>query len=207
MNFIQQIDQSQFDRSILLFLNGWTGHSRIIDLFFKTIGEYVIYLVPFLLIGVWLWLTYGQGMSATERMTRKLVLLQAVIAGLFGWFVLNPIIGHLFPVSRPFDGIGGVKEVLLHRPDKSFPSDHASFLFSIGFYFMYAGWKKIGWSVLILGLVVSFARVVLGVHYPFDILGGLVIGGIGAWVIYAVRPWIEAYVAKPIIKLASYLKF
>ena len=206
MNLIQQIDQSHLDRSMLLFLNSWTGHSSLIDLLFKTIGEYIIYLVPFFLIGVWVWLTYGGGMSAKERTDRKIVLLQAVIAGIFGWFVLNPIIGHFFPVPRPFSGMGGVKEVLLHRPDKSFPSDHASFLFSIGFYFIYAGWKRIGGSVLILGIVVSFARVVLGVHYPFDILGGMVIGIVGAWVIYVLRPWIESYFSRPLIKLMSYIK-
>lgn len=192
------------DRSALLYLNSWAGHSSALDLFFKTIGEYSIYLVPFLLIGIWVWFTYGEGL--TDRLQRKLVVLQAVIAGVVGWFIVNPIVGHFFSRPRPFAGLGGVKEVLFHRPDKSFPSDHATFLFSIGFYFLYAGWKKTGWSVIILGIVVSFARVVLGVHYPLDILGGLVIGALVAWVLFALKPWVEAYLAKPIIKLGSLVK-
>jgi len=194
----------QADRSVLLFLNGWTGHSNLLDLFFKTVGEYIIYLVPFLLLGVWIWFAYGKGMK--DRVARKLVVLQAVIAGLFGWFVINPLVARVWSRPRPFEGLGGVREVLLHRPDKSFPSDHATFLFSIGFYFLYAGWKKTGWTVIITGIFVSIARVILGVHYPLDILGGLVIGAVGAWLIFALKPWVESYLAKPIIKLAGWLK-
>ena len=191
------------DRTALLFLNSWTGHSVVLDTIFTAIGEWAVYLVPFLLIGVWVWITYGKEIK--HRAQQKLTILQAVIAGLFSWVVLNSIIGHFYFRARPFAGVGGVKEVLIHRPDKSFPSDHASFLFSIGFYFILAGWKRTGWTVIIAGVLVSLGRVILGVHYPLDIVGGLAIGFVGAWIIYALRSYVEAYISKPIIKLASWI--
>lgn len=192
------------DRSALLFLNSWTGHSHALDLFFTAIGEWSIYLVPLILVGLWLWLTFGAGIK--DRVAQKIQVIETVIAGLFSWVVLNSIVGHFYFRPRPFAGIGGVREVLLHRPDKSFPSDHASFLFSMGFYLIFSGYKRTGYTVLIAGVLISLGRVILGVHYPLDILGGLLIGSIGAWIIYALRSYLEAYIARPLIKALSLIK-
>lgn len=205
MNIIYRIDQDSLNRSILLTLNGWTGHSSLLNPLFKATGAYSVYLVPFLLVGLWLWFTYGKGTKDSDRRTWKMVVLEAVIAGLLAGFIINPIVGHFFYVPRPFAGIGRVREVLIHRPDRSFPSDHASFLFGVGFYFLYAGWKCTGWWVLDFSLLVGFGRIILGIHYPFDILGDFVIGAVSAWILYVLRDYIEAYFARPVIRVAGWL--
>jgi undecaprenyl-diphosphatase len=44
----------------------------------------------------------------------------------------------------------------------------------------------IGWALLI-----SYSRIYLGVHYPLDILGGIVFGVIMGWVFYKLMMFIE----------------
>ena len=61
----------------------------------------------------------------------------------------------------------------------SFTSNHAANHFGIASYFFLTmrpvlkGWAFIG---LIWAAIISFAQVYVGVHYPFDILGGMLIG-------------------------------
>lgn len=90
--------------------------------------------------------------------------------------VLSKIIGILHPVERPFV-VGLGNQWLPHDTDPSFPSDHAALLFAIwGACVGRFGWRAIGWSALILGLVNGWARVTVGLHYPLDIVASLALG-------------------------------
>jgi undecaprenyl-diphosphatase len=49
--------------------------------------------------------------------------------------------------------------------------------------------RRIGSAALLLALLLAFARVYVGVHYPSDVAGGLAIGAaIGALVVLTLRP-------------------
>lgn len=80
-----------------------------------------------------------------------------------------------------------------YKPDASFPSRHASFMSIIAFSYLYF---KSKWSSLFLLLMiwVGISRVYVGVHYPIDILGGILVG------------IVSLILAKQIIKLLK-LKF
>lgn len=79
-----------------------------------------------------------------------------------------------------------LKDIIVHpRPDLalalfepsdpySFPSGHASFMFALGFLMSNFN-KKAGIIILILSLLTGIARVLSGVHYWYDILGGVVL--------------------------------
>lgn len=61
-------------------------------------------------------------------------------------------------------------------PGKSFPSAHASNAFALAV--SAAGTFKLGWAVLLpVATAVALSRVMLGVHYPSDILAGALLGG------------------------------
>ena len=55
--------------------------------------------------------------------------------------------------------------------ETSFPSGHATFFFSIALGLFISGNKIWGFVVFIMSLLVGWARVFLGVHFPFDIIG------------------------------------
>ena len=68
--------------------------------------------------------------------------------------------------------------------DYSFPSGHtaASFVSAAALYF--AGEKKLWKPALVLACLIAVSRLYLYVHYPTDVLGGVVIGIIAGYLGY-----------------------
>ncbi|MCL5795271.1 MAG: phosphatase PAP2 family protein, partial [Patescibacteria group bacterium] len=60
---------------------------------------------------------------------------------------------------------------------------------------------KLGYISLVLTVIICFARVIGGLHWPADILGGWIIGVILAYVFYLISKPFEKYIFLPIIKL------
>ena len=80
--------------------------------------------------------------------------------------------------------------------DKSFPSGHTTAAFAACVPVFLIGNKRISWAALIFGITMGVARIYLVVHYPTDVLAGLVVGvlaGILAVIISAKLPakWYE----------------
>src|SRR3989344_4036430 len=110
----------------------------------------------------------------------------AVVSALIARLVVKPILLTFISRSRPFMTSGNaplIPEDVVAACCNSFPSCHALFVFALATtVFMYN--KKWGMVAYICALLVGIARVLAGVHYPTDILGGAVIGAITAWIIW-----------------------
>lgn len=88
-----------------------------------------------------------------------------------GNIVLKPIIARPRPCW-----IDSTMKMLVSVPkDYSFPSGHtmASFISAT---IIFANSKKLGLCAFALALLISFSRLYLYVHFPSDVLGGIVIG-------------------------------
>ncbi|MDA8051515.1 MAG: undecaprenyl-diphosphatase [Rhodospirillales bacterium] len=101
-------------------------------------------------------------------------LITATLTMVFG-LAVNFAIGLVYFHPRPFMlGLG--HQYLSHPPDNSFPSDHATFLWSLGFALLALGGFPVSAGLLLAaGLAVAWARIYLGVHFPFDMLGSFVV--------------------------------
>src|SRR5919204_4481788 len=85
--------------------------------------------------------------------------------------------------SRPFVAHPGGSHLLIARStDPSFPSDHATGAFAIAVA-VWAYDRTFGALFLALAVVLGFARVYVGTHYPGDILGGAILGALVALVL------------------------
>ncbi len=130
------------------------------------IAKDLILIVPLLVVTLWLW---G---PAQRQMVFKLML-ALMISLTVSW-----AIGHLYPHDRPF--VAGVGYNFLHHAaDDSFPSDHGtvSFTFALAFLFWHRLWS--GALLMAIAAAIAWSRVYLGVHWPLDMVGGLLAGMCG----------------------------
>lgn len=120
-----------------------------------------------------LWIAIALGMMCSRK-TRKcglLVLVCMLICLLAGNIGLKNIVARQRPCW-----IDPSVQLLIPVPrDYSFPSGHTmhSFTAAVMIFFHY---KKVGIVALIVAAVIAFSRMYLFVHFPTDILSGLVIG-------------------------------
>ena len=120
-----------------------------------------------------IWIAFTALLLAFRR-TRRAGLAMALALGLYmlaGHCILKP----LFARPRPCD-IRPEMLTLVARPNGwSFPSGHTA----SGFAAAFALWmqnRKLGTPALILAAFIGFTRLYLYVHFPTDVLGGIVLG-------------------------------
>lgn len=139
-------------------------------------AQYLVWIVPFGLVAAWL--------NGPEPLRRAAF--RAAMAALAA-ALISLLIGVVWPHPRPFMlGVG--TNLLEHAPDASFPSDHLTLWWAISFSLLTPTanperarliWRT-GFVLSVLGLPMAWARIYLGVHYPLDMLGAVLVALIGA---------------------------
>ena len=90
--------------------------------------------------------------------------------------VLKPLIARV----RPCD-VNTAVQLLVARPDDfSFPSGHTGASFA-EVTALYAGGNRLWIPALLLAALISFSRLYLYVHYPTDVLAGILLGAAAGW--------------------------
>jgi undecaprenyl-diphosphatase len=104
---------------------------------------------------------------------------------------LAQLLGQLWFEPRPFM-IGLGHTLLAHAPENSFPSDHATLIWSLGLGLIATGAAPVaGWIVCALGLIVAWARIYLGVHFPVDMAASLIVAAAAAALARLARPLVD----------------
>lgn len=108
------------------------------------------------------------------------------------------IIGAFWYHPRPFELELG-QQFMEHAVDSSFPSDHATLLFSVALALIAQPISRAwGWMVFALTLSVAWARVYLGVHFPFDMIGALIVAAVSTYIIRMVSAKLRAPIYAPL---------
>ncbi len=88
----------------------------------------------------------------------------------------NLILKNLVARVRPYD-VNTAIAILIKKPlDFSFPSGHTAASFAAMTALFLAKMKKAWIAALILAVLIAFSRLYFYVHYPTDVLGGIVVG-------------------------------
>ena len=115
----------------------------------------------------------------------KIASLGGMAAAGLGLF-MSQVISHFWQRPRPF--MAHPHETILlvaqsHEP--SFPSDHAVAAFAIAFAVAFVG-RRMGAFFLAGATLIAVTRVIAGLHYPGDVLGGAAIGLVAAAIVMRV---------------------
>ena len=148
-----------FNQALFLLINGTPATPAWLVGMAMLIADYVIYLIPLLLAGMWLW-----GSEAQRSLAIRACLVAMLGVG------ANQLIGLVWQHPRPFM-IGLGHTFLPHAPDSSFPSDHATVFAGVALTLLMGGARWLGSVTLLAGVAVAWTRVFLGVHFPLDMLG------------------------------------
>ncbi len=161
------------DYQTFKIINDFAGKNAILDKVGVFCAEYLPYIIG---VGALIFALYWFVKSKSWK-----VVWQALLAIILSRGIITEAIRFLWHRPRPFVS-HFVNSLLNHDASGSFPSGHTTLLFALSsaIYF----WnKKIGWLFFILSFLACFARIFVGVHYPLDILGGIVIGVFSGWLI------------------------
>ncbi len=111
---------------------------------------------------------------------------------------LNQPIIKLVDEARPYTAHPGALVLVSRTTDPSFPSDHAAMAGAVAVGLFFVAWQ-LGLLATACALVMAFARVYVGAHYPQDVLAGLALGGVVALVVWVV-------LRVPVTRLVSRLR-
>ena len=121
--------------------------------------------------------------------TRKMGF-QMLAAMALGYLLGNLILKNVIARERPYTINTNIVLLIKEQLDYSFPSGHtlASFNAAITIFFYH---KKWGIAALVLASVIAFSRMYLYVHFPTDILGGILLA---LFVTFVIKGIFDQYV-------------
>lgn len=180
------------DTQILLAINGW--HAPWADILMWIISAKATWIPLYLLlIGLLVW-RYRKPSPTSVKWLQKVpaCVVMIVVIGLAvgaADFIASGILKDL--VARPRPTRVPELEGVLHLVNgyKSgrygFVSSHAANTMAVALLFSLIWRNKIATCGLMLWVAANcYSRMYLGVHYPMDIIGGLVVGCLVGWLMY-----------------------
>ena len=99
----------------------------------------------------------------------------ALLALLLGFLCTNVVLKHLVHRPRPYTVVEGLAPLLLSGDPNSFPSGHSAASFAAAVV-LFRCRRSFGIPALILAALIAFSRLFLFVHYPTDVLAGILLG-------------------------------
>jgi undecaprenyl-diphosphatase len=130
-----------------------------------------------LLPSLWYWVVERRKNSDADRN-----LLFIVLSLFLSRVAITETIRYIWFRTRPFDALSGIHLIVPRIADASFPSGHAAFYFALAFAMLYLN-KRAGFWYLGFAIFIGLSRVVLGVHYMTDIIGGALVALISVAII------------------------
>lgn len=149
--------------SLFFLIFGFNSNETILNSLMMFGAEYLVYLT---LLGI-LMITFKGKVGERKALLLTLLALPIVV-------IIIKAIHLIFYEPRPFVSLN-IEPLISHKADASFPSRHTSIMSAIAFAYLYC---KSKWAPILILLTfwVGLSRIYVGVHYPLDILGAVIVG-------------------------------
>ena len=162
-------------------INGLAANHFVLNNFMIFIAKYGIFIIPVILIFLLIRKDYKNFLF---------VGFSIALALLVGYITKD-----LFYHPRPF-AMGMGYDLVKDSNTSSFPSNHTVAMFTLSTSLILTNKRLFGIFSLMLAFLVGISRVYIGVHFPFDILGGIVYGVVLTLLFYLVFPKMYEMFAK-----------
>lgn len=163
MNFIKSIDTN-----IILFFGHKVQNSFLnpIMIFFTKIADMGL---------IWIFIGFILIINKKYRKVGITAITALIINSILGEGLIKNIIQR----SRPFTIINNINLLIPAPTSYSFPSGHTSSSFACAIVIAYY-LRKLLIPSISLAIIIAISRLYLQVHYPSDIIGGILLGIISA---------------------------
>lgn len=172
---------SGINNGLFDFINDGAGHSHALDQLAKFGANDLIFVLGVVIVLMGLWLLLHD-----FRLALQVGIIGAIAVG--ASLLVGKIISDVWFEARPFVDHPTATELIKHAADAAFPSDHCLVAGAAATVAILA-WRWWGLIPAAFALLIAYARVFVGVHYPGDVLAGLAIGVVCALVAWYGVEW------------------
>ena len=156
------------------------------DFLDKVIIFIAVYLPYIVVVSAFLFLIFHHNIHKSQAPLKEFInkwreFFFVFFSGGFAW-VITKILKTMIHTPRPFMALNDVRS-LFFESGFAFPSGHATFFSALAFA-LFVKHKSVGYVFLLFAILIGIARIVAGVHFPVDILGGFALGWL---VVYFLR--------------------
>ncbi|MEI8174609.1 MAG: phosphatase PAP2 family protein [bacterium] len=168
------------NNQIFFFFYNLAHQSDFLDKLIIFLAVYFPFVVVFM-AGIFLLMHHEvfKAKSVLQILLQKKKEILFVFFSGFVAYLLATILKLIFHTSRPFLALPDV-HALFSETGFAFPSGHAAFFSALGIALFFTH-KKAGYVFISFALLIGLARIIAGVHFPIDILGGFILGTLVAY--------------------------
>ncbi len=182
MDFLFQIDYSIFE-----FINQDIGNP-FFDVFLVFMRNMYVWIPLYLFLILFFVLNF-------KKKGILIIAIAGTTAGIADYTsssIIKPSVQRLRPCNdKNIDSIARVN----CGGGYSFPSSHATNHFALGIYFflVFLGINRlVSYAFVLWAMIISFAQVYVGVHYPLDVTAGMILGVFIGMIMYKLLRYLEA---------------
>ncbi len=177
---------ASLDIATFYLING-QGRNYFLDWFMPFLTDLKNFYYVLALVALWIvWKERKAGIIFLIFLGLTLVLMDY-----FSSYFLKSWVARI----RPCHVLKGVYLLTDCNTSYSFPSSHAVNIFAAA-YFLSQPLRKISPLLYAISALVGYSRIYMGIHYPFDVIGGAGIGLLIAWPMRRLKDWMVEQFAR-----------